>query len=192
MKALAISISTAIAVLAAAYLVVHDDRNAAGRPVSSAVSRTVATVQPLPASTATVQVATPVRLPGLKDILLVPVDEGLTVGELEAVAVASKQVVARQTLSSPQADAYLATNIQESDPNAPLFLQSVPVWVVSWEKVIVERSGPAQSAVPRGIASRADVLINAVTGDYILTSHRSLTPVTAPEPDFDAEGAAAA
>lgn len=55
-----------------------------------------------------------------------------------------------------------------------------PVWIVSFEGVELQRSGPPDDTIPRTWTGRRDVVIDADTGQWLYTAEQGLEPASIP------------
>lgn len=80
--------------------------------------------------------------------------------------------------SSPTAAHVVATNLAENNK-----LSVRPVWVVSFLQATSARAGPPHSPLPTQIDTYADVLIDSVTGEFMVVIESSRAPITEPSTD---------
>lgn len=90
-----------------------------------------------------------------------------------------------EVLATPRASHWLATNAGQAteravageEPATELFkFQKRPVWIVTYDEVRTLTSGPADSTDPHEITARVDMLIDATTGEWLLTSESEVGP----------------
>lgn len=111
-----------------------------------------------------------------------------------AIDIATRELTddGSRVFSDPKAEYWLATNPEQTttNPKDPEYMLDRPVWLVTFDKVEVQPSGgpaevPGKSfpKLPDRILSKAQVFVDATTGEFLWLGADSLDPVTTPETD---------
>lgn len=159
------------------YVALSQVTNRASPTTGSAISTSVGIVPSLP-PTVTLPVATPMPLEGWRDIVLEPAANTPTVSREEAIGIAKSKLGHVTIQSAPRASYWLATTIN-TETNSSYWMDEEPVWVVTYDLVIMPVSVPPPPddvLYPKEVLARANVIIRANTGKFIVSSEDELEP----------------
>jgi hypothetical protein len=79
----------------------------------------------------------------------------------------------------PKASSWIA-NEEIPGGSDLISIQDRPVWIVSFEGVELQRSGPPDATIPRTWTGRRDVIIDSDTGQWLYTAEQGLEPASIP------------